>query len=127
MQAEKEKAEREAEEARLAEEKAKKEKNAKALEEEKARAKQVAAEKEKKAKLGSIQSMSESKRQDMILRAEAEIAMAEAELKMLDVQMNDPAVQSDPDRSAAIAAEYAAKEEEIMKRYEKWEQLTDGA
>ena len=127
MQAEKEKAEREAEEARLAEEKAKKEKNAKALEEEKARAKQAAAEKEKKAKLGSIQSMSESKRQDMILRAEAEIAMAEAELKMLDVQMNDPAVQSDPDRSAAIAAEYAAKEEEIMKRYEKWEQLTDGA
>ena len=51
--------------------------------------------------------------------------MAEAELRLLEREMNDPAQQSDPVKSAAIAAAYAAKEREIEQRYEKWGALSD--
>ena len=64
-------------------------------------------------------------REELIRRAEAEIAMAEAELRLLEREMNDPAQQSDPAKSAAIAAAYAAKEREIEQRYEKWGALSD--
>ena len=77
------------------------------------------------AQRSAIQSMSDSKREEMIQRAEAEIAMAEAELKGLEYQMNDGAVQADPVKSAEIAALYTAKETEIEERYAKWEQLTE--
>ena len=66
-----------------------------------------------------------ARRQEMIERMEAEIAMAEAELKGLEYEMNRPETQADPERSHAIAEAYAAKEIEIMQRYEKWEQLTE--
>ena len=66
-----------------------------------------------------------ARRQEMIERTEAEIAMAEAELKGLEYEMNRPETQLDPARSRAIAEAYAAKELEIMQRYEKWEQLTE--
>ena len=66
-----------------------------------------------------------ARRQEMIERTEAEIAMAEAELKGLDYEMNRPETQADPVRSHAVAEAYAAKEIEIMQRYEKWEQLTE--
>lgn len=66
-----------------------------------------------------------TRRQEMLERTEAEIAMAEAELKGLEYEMNRPETQSDPERSHAIAEAYAAKEIEIMQRYEKWEQLTE--
>ncbi len=90
-----------------------------------AEAKKTESEESKeKALKGAIRSMSESKRAEMIQRCEAEIAMAEAELKGLEYQMNDPALQSDPEKSFAIAEEYAAKEKEIEERYEKWERLT---
>ncbi len=90
-----------------------------------AEAKKTESEESKeKALKGAIRSMSESKRAEMIQRCEAEIAMAEAELKGLEYQMNDPALQSDPEKSLAIAEEYAAKEKEIEERYEKWERLT---
>lgn len=78
-----------------------------------------------KAELGRIQSMSDAKRTEMIQRAEAEIAMAEAELKGLEYQMNDPEIQADPAKSQEIAEAYAAKEEEIEQRYAKWERLTE--
>ena len=65
------------------------------------------------------------RRQEMIERAEAEIAMAEAELKGLEYEMNRPETQENPERSLAIAEAYAAKEQEIIQRYEKWEQLTE--
>lgn len=78
-----------------------------------------------KAELGRIQSMSDAKRTEMIQRAEAEIAMAEAELKGLEYQMNDPEIQADPAKSQEIAESYAAKEEEIEQRYAKWERLTE--
>ena len=83
------------------------------------------AEEKKRAELGRIQSMSDAKREEMVQRAEAEIAMAEAELKGLEFQMNNPAVQADPQQSQAIAEAYAAKEKEIEMRYEKWERLTE--
>ena len=51
--------------------------------------------------------------------------MAEAELKGLEVEMNDPSLQQDPVRSQEIAEAYAAKEREIQQRYEKWERLTE--
>ena len=66
-----------------------------------------------------------ARRQEMLERMEAEIAMAEAELKGLEYEMNRPETQADPERSHAIAEAYAAKEIEIMQRYEKWEQLTE--
>ena len=87
-----------------------------------------AAEQQAKAEAaerGRIQSLSDAKREELIQRAEAEIAMAEAELKGLEVEMNDPALQQDPARSQQIAEAYAAKEQEIQQRYEKWERLTE--
>lgn len=78
-----------------------------------------------KAERGRIASMSESKRREAIDRAEAEIAMAEAELKGIEYEMNQPAVQADPEESARVAAEYAAKEREIEERYARWERLTE--
>ncbi len=91
-----------------------------------------AAERKKKgeelseqAKRGMIQGMSETKRMELIQRAEAEIAMAEAELKGLEFEMNQAEVQADPAKSLEIAEAYAAKELEINMRYEKWERLTE--
>ena len=69
--------------------------------------------------------LSEAKREEMAARAEAEIAMAEAELRMLEHEMNDPALQSDPEKSQEIAAAYAAKEQEIAERYDRWAQITE--
>lgn len=113
------------EEAKEAQEIQSKQKAATAHAEKKSAEEKVAAEESKeKALKGSIRSMSDSKREEMIQRCEAEIAMAEAELKGLEFQMNDPALQSDPEKSLAIAEEYAAKEKEIEERYEKWERLT---
>ena len=84
-----------------------------------------AARRRDEALRGSIQSMSAAKRQELIDRAEAEIAMAEAELKGLEIEMNDPALQADPEKSREVAEAYAAKEKEIEQRYEKWERLTE--
>ncbi len=88
--------------------------------------KEDAKQKQKDAALrGSIQSMSDTKRQEMIDRAEAEIAMAEAELKGIEYEMNNPEAQSDPEKSQALADAYAAKQVEIEERYAKWERLTE--
>ena len=80
----------------------------------------------KKSPAGYVpQGLSESRREELLQRAEAEIAMAEAELKGLEFQMNRPEVQSDPAKSQAIAEEYAAKEREIEERYERWERMAE--
>jgi len=50
--------------------------------------------------------------------------MAEAELKGLEYEMNDYALQQDAAKSTAIAAAYADKEKEIAALYEKWEKLS---
>jgi len=133
----------EAEEAAVAEEREEQERLAK-IEEKRAKEKERAArkkagtaetpaspkedakQKQKDAALrGSIQSMSDTKRQEMIDRAEAEIAMAEAELKGIEYEMNNPEAQSDPEKSQALADAYAAKQVEIEERYAKWERLTE--
>lgn len=67
--------------------------------------------------------MSDAKREELASRAEAEIAMAEAELKGLEHEMNSPEIQSDPEKSREIAEAYAAKEKEIEERYARWERL----
>ena len=72
------------------------------------------------------QGMSDAKREELIRKTEAEIAMAEAELKGLEFEMNRPEIQADPAKSRSIADAYAAKEREIEERYERWEQLTEG-
>ena len=69
--------------------------------------------------------VSDEKRDELLRRAEAEIAMAEAELKLLEHEMNDPALQQNPEESRRIAEEYAAKEAEIERRYEKWGALME--
>lgn len=77
------------------------------------------------AKRKQFDALSDNKKQELLQRTEAEIAMYEAELKMLEHEMNDPAIQSDPAKSAQIAADYAAKEQELAAAYEKWEQLAE--
>jgi len=126
--AEKEAAEEQAEEERLAKAKAEKARAAgeKAGADTPApsSAETTAAEARHQAELGALRSMSDTKRTELLQRCEAEIAMAEAELKGLEYQMNDPEIQSDPVKSQEIAEEYAAKEKEIDERYEKWERLS---
>lgn len=78
-----------------------------------------------KPDIRSTQAMSDTKRQELIDRTEAEIAMGEAELKGLEYEMNKLETQCDPARSRAIANAYAAKEQELMERYAKWERLTE--
>ena len=68
--------------------------------------------------------LSERKRQDMINKIEAQIAMAEMELKGLDYEMNRPETQNDIMRSQDIADEYNKKELEINKLYAQWAELT---
>ena len=68
---------------------------------------------------------SDNRRAEQLQRAEAELAMAEAELRLLEKEMNDPALQSDPAKSAAIAARYAEKEAEVDRRYERWGELAE--
>lgn len=97
----------------------------KAAEEERRRAETAAENKEKQAKRGAILSMSQEKRDQLIHRAEAEIATIEVELKGIELMMNRPEIQADPDKSIEIANEYAAKEQELTEWYEKWEQLTE--
>ncbi len=108
-------------EAQQAAEKEKEKAKAKA---DKAEAHKTQSENKKPVK-SSLQGMSEAKRTELLQRTEAEIAMAEAELKMLEVEMNDAAIQADPVKSQEIAEAYSAKEAEIQAKYEKWEQLSD--
>lgn len=126
--AEKEAAEEQAEEERLAKAKAEKARaageKAGAATPAPSSAETAAAEARHQAELGALRSMSDTKRTELLQRCEAEIAMAEAELKGLEYQMNDPEIQSDPVKSQEIAEEYAAKEKEIEERYEKWEKLS---
>ncbi len=69
--------------------------------------------------------ISDARRAELISKSEARIAMAEAELKMLEREMNDPMTQSDLEKSRKIADEYAAKEKELDKYYEQWGNLTE--
>ena len=77
-----------------------------------------------KINANAISAMSSDKLTMMIQRCEATIAMYEAELKALEFQMNDPAIQADPKESEKIATAYAQKEQDIENKYAEWEKLT---
>ncbi|MCR5176491.1 MAG: ABC-F family ATP-binding cassette domain-containing protein [Anaerovibrio sp.] len=77
------------------------------------------------AKRGAILSMSDDKRNQLIHRAEAQIATIEMDLKCLELTMNSPEVQADPGKSIEIANEYEAKTKELDEWYDKWAQLTE--
>ena len=78
---------------------------------------------EKTEKYAFIAGLSGEKREALLNRTEAEIAMLEAELKALEKVMNLPQTQADASTSGAIAADYAAKEKEIAAKYELWGEL----
>ena len=80
---------------------------------------------EKPSRRPNRQSMSEAKKAELTQRCEAEIAMIEAELKGLEYQMNDPAMQANPQKSEAIAKAYSEKEKELENKYEVWAELTE--
>ena len=84
----------------------------------------VFAKNSKMVKNNRPQAMSIDKRNELTQRCEAEIAMLEMELKGLDYQMNDPAVQADPFKSQEIANAYAKKEAELSVKYDVWSDLT---
>lgn len=65
------------------------------------------------------------KKRESLQRCEAELAMLEVELKALEQVMNDPLTQNDPEKSAAIALEYSAKQAAIDKKYDQWAELTE--
>ncbi|MDU4962158.1 MAG: ABC-F family ATP-binding cassette domain-containing protein [Sporomusaceae bacterium] len=56
-------------------------------------------------------------------KLELEIREWEALLKMLDVQLNDPASFSDPQKSQTLAEEYARRQQELAQKYEQWMDL----
>ena len=87
--------------------------------------KQTVPREHENGKKNPFSMLSEEKKQELLQRTEAEIAMFEAELKMLEYEMNDPAIQAQPAESARIAEQYAAKEQELATAYEKWEQLLE--
>ena len=84
--------------------------------------------KQEKAKPKNVHvasAMSSEKLTMMIQRCEATIAMFEAELKGLEYQMNNPALQADPNKSHEIATAYAQKEQELEEKYIEWDKLTE--
>lgn len=67
--------------------------------------------------------INEDKKQQMLQRCEAQLAMLEAELKALELEMNDPLVQGDLQKSEEIAKAYEEKQAEIDKKYKEWDHL----
>lgn len=63
----------------------------------------------------------------LLPKVELSIREQEAMMKLLEVQMADPANHEDPAHSAAMAAEHDAYEQKIAELMEKWEQLMEAA
>lgn len=61
----------------------------------------------------------------LLPKVELQIREQEAMMKLLEVQMADPANHEDPAHSAAMAAEHDAYEEKIAQLMEKWELLME--
>lgn len=61
----------------------------------------------------------------LLPKVELQIREQEAMMKLLEVQMADPANHENPAHSAAMAAEHDAYEEKIAQLMEKWEQLME--
>lgn len=56
-------------------------------------------------------------------KLELEIRELEAMLKMLTIQLNDPANHADPQKSQGLADEYAAMEANLAAKYDEWMEL----
>lgn len=63
----------------------------------------------------------------LLPKVELSIREQEAMMKLLEVQMADPANHEDPAHSAAMAAEHDAYEQKIAELMEKWELLMEAA
>lgn len=63
----------------------------------------------------------------LLPKVELSIREQEAMMKLLEVQMADPANHEDPARSTAMAAEHDAYEQKIAELMEKWELLMEAA
>lgn len=63
----------------------------------------------------------------LLPKVELSIREQEAMMKLLEVQMADPANHEDPAHSAAMAAEYDAYEQKVADLMEKWELLMEAA
>lgn len=63
----------------------------------------------------------------LLSKVELSIREQEAMMKLLEVQMADPANHEDPAHSAAMAAEHDAYEQKIAELMEKWELLMEAA
>lgn len=63
----------------------------------------------------------------LLPKVELSIREQEAMMKLLEVQMADPANHEDPAQSAAMAAEHDAYEQKIAELMEKWELLMEAA
>lgn len=63
----------------------------------------------------------------LLPKVELSIREQEAMMKLLEVQMADPANHEDPAHSAAMAAEHDAYEQKIAELMEKWELLIEAA
>lgn len=63
----------------------------------------------------------------LLPKVELNIREQEAMMKLLEVQMADPANHEDPAHSAAMAAEHDAYEQKIAELMEKWELLMEAA
>lgn len=63
--------------------------------------------------------------QKLLPKVELSIREQEAMMKILEIQMNDPANHANPEKSAAMAAEHLAYETKIAELMEKWELLME--
>lgn len=63
----------------------------------------------------------------LLPKVELSIREQEAMMKLLEVQMADPANHEDPAHSAAMAAEHDAYEQKVAELMEKWELLMEAA
>ena len=87
-------------------------------------AKNAAKASEPLRKKADVPSAKRSEKHEQTLnRLEAQIAMAEAELKGLEYAVNQKETQQDPAKSREMADLYAAKEQETAKLYAEWEKL----
>lgn len=73
------------------------------------------------------QSYSPEEAARLLPKVELSIREQEAMMKLLEVQMADPANHEDPAHSAAMAAEHDAYEQKIAELMEKWELLMEAA
>lgn len=72
-----------------------------------------------------VKRISREEAEKQLPKIELRIREQEAMMKVLEMQMEDPANHEDPANSAAMAAEHEQYEQTIMELMEKWEQLME--